>query len=95
MQTSGFSDDVTHRTVITPHRAFKLREPENNDHLSIEEIHSPSDDYPLNIRSSHSQDADFVKNVVIIEIGLSKTSLPELQRKCSQRKLGSRSIYPP
>ncbi|VUZ48616.1 unnamed protein product [Hymenolepis diminuta] len=30
-----------------------MREPENIDHLSTEEIHSPSDYYPTNTRSSH------------------------------------------
>ncbi|KAM3171454.1 hypothetical protein ACTXT7_016599 [Hymenolepis weldensis] len=62
-------------------RAFNLRGPVNTDHLSTEETHFPSDNYPKNIRSSHSQDASFVENVVIIMTALSKTSLPELQRK--------------
>ncbi|KAM3179766.1 hypothetical protein ACTXT7_017646, partial [Hymenolepis weldensis] len=61
--------------------SFKLKESENIDHLLTEETHSPSDNYRKDIRSDHSQDADFVESVVIIETGLSKTSLPELQRK--------------
>ncbi|KAM3183726.1 hypothetical protein ACTXT7_009804 [Hymenolepis weldensis] len=72
---------------------FKLRESENTVHVSTAETHSQSDNYPVNIRSSHSQDADFVKNVVIIETGLSKTSLPELQRKWLQRRLLPRVFY--
>ncbi|VUZ44692.1 unnamed protein product [Hymenolepis diminuta] len=48
-------------------------------HPSTEGTHSPSNNYPTNIRSSHSQDANFVENVVIIATALSKTSLPELQ----------------
>ncbi|KAM3174496.1 hypothetical protein ACTXT7_010426 [Hymenolepis weldensis] len=64
--------------------SFKLREPENTGHISTEGTHSLSDNYPTNIRSGHSQNADFVENVVIIETGLSKISLPELQRKWSQ-----------
>ncbi|KAM3187004.1 hypothetical protein ACTXT7_003181 [Hymenolepis weldensis] len=51
-----------------------------NYHLLTEGTHSPSDKYPTNIRSSYSQDADFVKNVIIIDTAQSKTSLPELQR---------------
>ncbi|VUZ46036.1 unnamed protein product [Hymenolepis diminuta] len=82
-QATGFFDDVTLRTVITPYLSFELREPGNPDHLSTEETHSRSDNYQTNIRSSHFQEADSVENVVIIETGLSKTSLPELQRKWS------------
>ncbi|KAM3178553.1 hypothetical protein ACTXT7_002316 [Hymenolepis weldensis] len=68
-------------------RAFNPRGFENTDYLSTEETHSPPDNYPKNIRSCHSQDADFVKNVVILKTTLSKALLPELQRKWSQRRL--------
>ncbi|VDL21195.1 unnamed protein product [Hymenolepis diminuta] len=34
-------------------RAFNLRGPENTDHLSAEGTHSPPDNCPTNIRSSH------------------------------------------
>ncbi|VUZ49325.1 unnamed protein product [Hymenolepis diminuta] len=74
-QTTGFFDDVTLRTVITPHLAVSLRELENIDHLLIEGKHSLFDKYPTNIRSSHSQDVDFVENAVIIGTDLSKKSL--------------------
>ncbi|KAM3172578.1 hypothetical protein ACTXT7_014238 [Hymenolepis weldensis] len=47
------------------------------NHPSTNGTHSPSDNYPTNIRSGHSQDADFAENVVIIEAAPSKTSLPE------------------
>ncbi|KAM3172936.1 hypothetical protein ACTXT7_013524 [Hymenolepis weldensis] len=62
-------------------------------HLSTEGAHSPSDNFPTNIRSSHSQNTDFAENVVIIETVLSKTSLPELQRKWSRRRLLPRIFY--
>ncbi|VUZ51620.1 unnamed protein product, partial [Hymenolepis diminuta] len=84
---------LTLRTVITPYLVFKLIEPENTDHLSTEKTHSPSDNYQANIRSSHSQDANFAKNIVIIETSLSKTLLPELQRKWPQRRLLPRVFY--
>ncbi|VUZ50098.1 unnamed protein product [Hymenolepis diminuta] len=41
-------------------------------YLSTEGTHPPFDIYPTNIRSSHSQDADFAEKVVIIEIALLK-----------------------
>ncbi|VUZ53312.1 unnamed protein product [Hymenolepis diminuta] len=63
------------------HEAFNLRGPENTDHLLTEETHPPSDNYSTNIRSNHSQGANFVEYVVINKAVLSKTSLPELQRK--------------
>ncbi|KAM3177290.1 hypothetical protein ACTXT7_004805 [Hymenolepis weldensis] len=88
--------DVTPKNKKTRYQevsSFKLREPENTDHLSTEETHSQTNNYPTSIRSSHSQDADFAENVVIIETGLSKTSLPELQRKWSQRRLLPRVFY--
>ncbi|KAM3175024.1 hypothetical protein ACTXT7_009356 [Hymenolepis weldensis] len=55
--------------------------------------HSLSDNYPTNIKSNHSQDANFLENVVIIETVLSKTSLPEMLRKWSQRRLLPRIFY--
>ncbi|VUZ47970.1 unnamed protein product, partial [Hymenolepis diminuta] len=72
--------------------SFKRRGSENTDHLSTEVIHTPSDHYPTNIGSSHSQDADFVENVVIIETGLSKTSSSELQRKMSSTESLLRAV---
>ncbi|VUZ41188.1 unnamed protein product, partial [Hymenolepis diminuta] len=86
-------DDVTLRTVITAYLAFNPRDPENTDHLSTEETRSPSDNYSTNIRSSHFQNADFVENVVTINTALWKTSLPEVQRKWSQRRLLARIFY--
>ncbi|VUZ49469.1 unnamed protein product [Hymenolepis diminuta] len=62
-------------------------------HPSTKGTHSPSDNYPTNTRNSHSQDADFAEDVVIIEIALSRTSLPELQWEWPQRSLLSRIFY--
>ncbi|KAM3179139.1 hypothetical protein ACTXT7_001186 [Hymenolepis weldensis] len=48
----------------------KEPDPERNemtDHLLTEWTRFPSDDRPTNIRRSHSQGADFVENVTIIE----------------------------
>ncbi|KAM3177711.1 hypothetical protein ACTXT7_003982 [Hymenolepis weldensis] len=53
----------------------------------------PSDNYPTNIRSCHSQDADFAEDVVGNETALSKTSLLELQRQWPQRRLLPRVFY--
>ncbi|KAM3171002.1 hypothetical protein ACTXT7_017478 [Hymenolepis weldensis] len=43
--------------------------------------------------SSHSQNANFAENVVIIEIVLSKMLLPELQRQWPPRRLLPRIFY--
>ncbi|VUZ46484.1 unnamed protein product [Hymenolepis diminuta] len=79
-QNTGFFEDVTLRTVIKPYPAILRKEPKSTHHLSTEETHSPSNNYPTNIRCSPSQDVDFVESVVIIETGLTKTSLTELQQ---------------
>ncbi|VUZ42164.1 unnamed protein product [Hymenolepis diminuta] len=39
------------------------------------------------MRVSHSKDADFVENVVIVKTALLNTSLPEVRQKWSQRRL--------
>ncbi|VUZ52333.1 unnamed protein product [Hymenolepis diminuta] len=92
MQTTGFFDaiqefDVTLRTVITPYLVFKRREHENTGRLSTEETRSPSDNHSTYIRSSHSQDANFVENVVIIETGLSRTATKVVTKKASAESL--------
>ncbi|KAM3183559.1 hypothetical protein ACTXT7_010091 [Hymenolepis weldensis] len=52
-----------------------------NYHLLTEGAHSLSDNYPTNFRSSYSQDADFVENVIIIVIAQSKTSAMSMVTK--------------
>ncbi|KAM3178986.1 hypothetical protein ACTXT7_001493 [Hymenolepis weldensis] len=49
--------------------------------------------HPTNIRSRHSQDANFAENVAIIETTLSNKSLLELQRQWPQRRLLPRIFY--
>lgn len=44
------------------------------DHTSTEGVRFPSDSRPTNMRNSHSRDADFAKNVTIIE------SVPQRRR---------------
>lgn len=71
-------------------RVFSLK---ITHHQSIEGTHFPSGNHSTNIRSSRSQDPDFADNVTIIEIALSKTSLPELQLNWPQRGLLSGIFY--
>ncbi|KAM3185115.1 hypothetical protein ACTXT7_007034 [Hymenolepis weldensis] len=75
------------------HAEIRFRRSENDLHLSTEGTLSPSNNYTTNIRNSHSQDANFAENVVIIKTTLSKTSLPELQQQWPRRRLLPRIFY--
>ncbi|VUZ39308.1 unnamed protein product [Hymenolepis diminuta] len=56
------------------------------DHLSTEEAHAQSDNHPTNIRISHSRDADFTENILIIETIPYKDDAARIATKMATKK---------
>ncbi|KAM3186304.1 hypothetical protein ACTXT7_004588 [Hymenolepis weldensis] len=67
-------------------RVFNLRGTENELLSTDRESRFPSDNHPTNIRSSHSQHADFVENVAIIGTASYQDFVARIATKIATKK---------